>query len=831
MLSHARINRRLSRRSSSTHKNASRHDLKPAINDGVSGKTGTNAKLSPKQALGFAATEALTTKAEKQSSYKDSTNGVYFNSFSDLTDWYDRVTTNNQNHADNALFTIADELRIGCVPKEAYRRFTPGSIKLSVCHDFKGNYNVNEDMNPSGYYPHPSGKHYYLQFPSLVDHFIYFSHNLISVPTVSWINICHKLGLKCLGTIIFEGNTEEDYAVLNELCKRDEKNEFVYLKMLIKLVQHYKFDGFLLNIETKFSSVQALKQFPNFIEQLKAGLHNIDTESKLIWYDSFIPRTNKIQYENGLSANNFDLFKNSDYFLTNYWWDESNLKKNVAIAGLFGVTSSLYVGIDLFGRGTKIGNGGFDVPMAIQLCRAYDSNVCLFAPGWTYEHLNTRDFLSNDCKLWFNNDEEETVKTYVETHGVCCYHPFDYSKNDFIFYTNFNTGEGSFFNIDGKMVFNNNWVDLNYQFDIPDIVFKNNINKNLITFSVENKMDSFIGGSCLKISKNSSDIILDDSEDSKSINLNHMKLFKIEKEITCDKISVKANYKYSILNTNIEFDLDGESISNSEIADHSLMNGYFQLEIRYRIERRYKNTNKKIRDGFLTIPLEIGKLDKSAELLETSWIKFNYSLETPKMVRWEHCILEDICITWICYNDSNLINDDLFTNIYKTNIHDFKDSSSKVLAYSDSISSLSSSDDEWILLPDNAIPTRCTDLYIGDLTVMCFSENEISKMNDDPITQLIRHSKIDNKIYFKWEDSSMNNDHRNSTVLNKRQYFIIFINGDFVGLTYDNVWCLDLAVNSHFISNNNKNKDLVLRIDSATVFGEIIQGKEINIKI
>lgn len=38
------------------------------------------------------------------------------------------------------------------------------------------------------------------------DIFIYFSHNLITIPTIPYINVCHQFGTKILGTIITENN-------------------------------------------------------------------------------------------------------------------------------------------------------------------------------------------------------------------------------------------------------------------------------------------------------------------------------------------------------------------------------------------------------------------------------------------------------------------------------------------------------------------------------------------------------------------------------------------------------------------------------------------------
>jgi hypothetical protein len=67
--------------------------------------------------------------------------------------------------------------------------------KLLVCHDMAGNYLGDSSVCGSKFENHP----YQLTHWGIVDIFVYFSHNFITIPPLSWINCGHRHGAKVLG--------------------------------------------------------------------------------------------------------------------------------------------------------------------------------------------------------------------------------------------------------------------------------------------------------------------------------------------------------------------------------------------------------------------------------------------------------------------------------------------------------------------------------------------------------------------------------------------------------------------------------------------------------
>lgn len=416
---------------------------------------------------------------------------------------------------------------------------------VMVVHDFQNGYNKGEDDCPWGYYPHHNGVHYKLQFPGLVDTFVYFSHHRVTVPPVSWINSLHGLGVPVLGTLIFEDDELDDL-----LVKRD--GEFVYSRLLVKLAAHYGFDGWLINVETLLRN-KSPSELVLFISDLRTKLHIAIPHSKVVWYDSFVS-TNRISYQNGVNERNYDHYENTDLFLTNYWWKEETLRANVKNIGSLGL-KRLLVGVDVWGRGSCIGKGGLDIGTSLELLRVYSSNVGIFAPAWTYEK-NFDDYEECDKQFWVGEPTKDYPNGGVSTYISGLSAPVFSYNNATGFFTVFGQGEGHFFNVCGEKVYNTHWVNNSLQTSMP-------LNYQKYTI---NRTEAFFGGSCVQI---------DYSMDDTSIDL-----FKIRADASSG-IAVSLAYKQ------LEFTQD-------QIT---------QLEISYYVERRYKSVTK-VKSGVFKLPLK-----------------------------------------------------------------------------------------------------------------------------------------------------------------------------------------------------------------------------------
>ncbi|ODQ79388.1 glycoside hydrolase family 85 protein, partial [Babjeviella inositovora NRRL Y-12698] len=550
----------------------------------------------------------------------------YFTSLAELNEWYNNYSpvTNRHTNPEEKLRCAREPLHRYISPpiKPAVPPHSPltdraldHTMKLMVCHDFRGGYQSNEDDNPLGYFPHPSGNRYFLQFPSLVDSFVYFSHQRVSVPPFLWINSCHKQGISCMGTIIMEGDHGTGPLELEELVGRNSQAEFRYVNVLTSLARFYGFDGWLLNVETVFPNLGHIKDLIPFVELLKLALHAANPAWKLVWYDSYQVKKNRVSYVNGLSWDNYDFMKAADWFFTNYWWSDAHLVENIRISGLAGVQKSVYVGCDVWGRGERThlgGEGGYNTCQGLRSIKQYMTNGVLFAPAWTYEALGEDQFAKNDRQFWIGLGKEDGgEKTEIEsvsTYATLKYTPvFELTPGDtkpeFLCYTNFSQGGGSLFSCQGIKVFWEPWVNGSFQFDVPLARLG-----GTLAMALENN-DAFHGGNCVKIT----------SHGSTPTPLN---LFRFNSDCLQPNIDVTVHFKYP-----------------------SKVLGNFQVELRYLLERRVRSISP-VLTGVLIVPL-IPDTDNEG------WQEIHVKFPTPYRSRFEYCVLQECAINYVEESDGD----------------------------------------------------------------------------------------------------------------------------------------------------------------------------------
>ena len=193
-------------------------------------------------------------------------------------------------------------------------------------------------------------KPYSCRYFQFVEFFIYFSHKLVAIPPTSWINSCHRNGVKILGTFILEGDAKAKHA---ERMFDQLDGEFVVARQLAAMARAYGFDGWLLNIETEFPyTVQhPISSLTAFIRGLKRQLGRNGT---VIWYDA-ITKDNELDFQNALTWKNVEFGLAADLFFTNYKWNEQELHKSMAVAEQHGIKpAEVYFGIDCWAQNTNM---------------------------------------------------------------------------------------------------------------------------------------------------------------------------------------------------------------------------------------------------------------------------------------------------------------------------------------------------------------------------------------------------------------------------------------------------------------------------------------------
>ncbi|CAK1595706.1 unnamed protein product [Parnassius mnemosyne] len=245
--------------------------------------------------------------------------------------------------------------------------------KTLVCHDLANGY--HDDSIIDGTNNHEAYTFYNW---GGIDIFCYFSHHLVTIPPLGWINVGHAHGVKVIGTLITEWS--EGAAFWENILESDIEIQN-FASALVAIAKTLKFDGWLLNVENKITKPSKLIEF---VRLLHSVLHQELVDPVLIWYDS-VTVDGHLNWQNGLNNKNRAFFEACDGIFTNYSWSVSDVEASAAAAG--DRLTDVYVGIDVWGR-NFYGGGQFNTQEAVKVAHNYGCSLAIFAPAWTHEALS-----------------------------------------------------------------------------------------------------------------------------------------------------------------------------------------------------------------------------------------------------------------------------------------------------------------------------------------------------------------------------------------------------------------------------------------------------------
>uniref|UniRef100_A0A8B9P1Q3 Cytosolic endo-beta-N-acetylglucosaminidase n=1 Tax=Apteryx owenii TaxID=8824 RepID=A0A8B9P1Q3_APTOW len=270
-----------------------------------------------------------------------------------------------------------------------------------VCHDMKGGYLEDRFIQGSA-----TRNPYVFYHWRYIDVFVYFSHRTVTIPPVCWTNAAHRNGVPVLGTFIAEWVDGE------KLCEAflagGPEAYRAVSEQLARIAQHYRFDGWFVNLENKLSEA-AVRNLPLFLRHLTARVHEAVPGGLVLWYDSIV-QSGQLQWQNELNEQNREFFDACDGLFVNYNWKEEQLERSKSLAGQR--LADVYFGIDVFARGDVLG-GGFDSDKPLSLIRKHGFSAAIFAPGWVYERLGEENFLQNENEFW------GLLAEHLPTHSIC----------------------------------------------------------------------------------------------------------------------------------------------------------------------------------------------------------------------------------------------------------------------------------------------------------------------------------------------------------------------------------------------------------------------------
>ncbi|MDB6155505.1 MAG: Mannosyl-glycoprotein endo-beta-N-acetylglucosaminidase [Chthoniobacteraceae bacterium] len=325
------------------------------------------------------------------------------------------------------------------------------------------------------------------------------SEGIILAPNPTVIDSAHRNGVPVLGNVFFPPTAYGgQFQWVTDFLQKSGST-FPVADKLIQVAQYYGFDGWFLNQETAGGNAATATAMRDFIKYIQAN-----SSLRVMWYDA-MSESGTVGWQNALTSSN-DLFLQdngmvSDDMFLNFSWSASGLASSRTRAQNLARSSyDLFAGVDVEGSGY---NKSLDWSAIFPETGAHVMSLGFYRPEWTRNSSSSVvDFYVRDNRFWVgaNRDPGNTATTDA-WKGVAHYIPAKSPITKLPFVSNFNTGHGSRFAVNGQTLRTGEWNNLSLQDVLPTWrwIVQSTGEKLIPDFSFS---DTYYGGTSLKVSGN-----------------------------------------------------------------------------------------------------------------------------------------------------------------------------------------------------------------------------------------------------------------------------------------------------------------------------------------
>jgi mannosyl-glycoprotein endo-beta-N-acetylglucosaminidase len=326
---------------------------------------------------------------------------------------------------------------------------------------------------------------------------------LILAPNPGIIDAGHRNGVKVLGNIFFPPTQYGGQIQWVRDLVQKNGQDFPVADKLIEVAQYYGFEGWFINQETSGGDAALAAAIRDFMIYLQ-GHSDLEIE----WYDAMI-ENGQISWQSQLNNSN-DMFfqygstRVSDRMFLDFGWNANDLAISRTNARNLGRSEyELYAGANVESNGyNSYVNWGAVFPEG----QPHVTSLGFYRPDWTYNHSSgLTDFYTRESRFWVGaNRDPSNTNTTSAWKGLAHYIP-DLSPIDRTpFITNFCTGQGYGFYIDGRLSSPADWSGVGWNnLSLQDVLpsWRWIIQSGGIPLTPDfDWTDAYYGGNCLKVS-------------------------------------------------------------------------------------------------------------------------------------------------------------------------------------------------------------------------------------------------------------------------------------------------------------------------------------------
>lgn len=376
-----------------------------------------------------------------------------------------------------------------------------------------------------------------------IDTYIYWAgteEGIFAIPSPDIVDAAHKNGVPVVATVGFpwgSGSSENVNEVV-KFCQKAEDGTFPVADKMVQVAKYYGFDGYFLNQETYGCDSQTAKNMADMMKYV----HRKYPDFIFSWYDSMSNRGN-VSYQNAVNSYNDSFMKPdsdgvyavNDFFM-NYGWYGGEVDETVStMKSLNRNQFDAFAGIDVQQNGI---NTPFRDHLLLDENGKLKLSIALYCPNSTMGTAkDPADFHNKELDFYVGptGDPSTSIADGMSTGdpnwlGISRFVADKSVINKIPFVTNFNTGHGKKWYIDGEVSRDREWNNRSMQDILPTWtwIIKSEGSKLKAAYDFDT---AYYGGNSIKFygrleANNANDVRLFSTDlkinGNTKINLNHM---------------------------------------------------------------------------------------------------------------------------------------------------------------------------------------------------------------------------------------------------------------------------------------------------------------------
>ena len=298
------------------------------------------------------------------------------------------------------------------------------------------------------------------------DSFVYWSgseEGLICLPTGEFTDAAHTNGVPVVATLGFPWGEGDGYAQeVSDFCQKAEDGSFPVADKMLELMDYYGFDGYFFNQESFGCDAEIASRLDEMIRYMRAKCPDI----LISWYDSMLP-SGSVSYQNAVNSANQAWMERSEdgsvginEFFMNYNWYNGQIETTVQTMNAIDRSP-----FDAF-AGLDVQQNGMRTPFRDNLLVDEDGklkiSIALYCPNSTLGNsADGAQFHEIEQDFYTNTASDPRVEVAdVSSSTWLGMSRFFADKTPILsapFVTNFNSGHGVAYYVDGEISRNGEW--------------------------------------------------------------------------------------------------------------------------------------------------------------------------------------------------------------------------------------------------------------------------------------------------------------------------------------------------------------------------------------